>query len=172
MAVSQNIKQLIYEIADISAAISDAITPTGLDKVAKVAKKVVSTAQETDTAKNTRKILDSMDAARHAAGVKSVGNMSPQEFNTALANKHKMATAAHAVHKSVTALPHHTLPSKWATDEHGMVKGTRLTPDQYTAHRLKLRQLATHKFVPNVQSIQPVAINPVKPITALPVRMA
>jgi hypothetical protein len=144
MLISQNIKQLIYEIADISSAISDAITPGGLGKVASVAKKVAGAAQETDVAKGTRKILDTMDAARHADSVKSPGNMSPAEFDKML-DARKAAKAAKAVHAAVTNSDHpkpHMLASKWATDEHGMVKGTKLTPDQYTAHRIKLGGVA------------------------------
>jgi hypothetical protein len=143
MAISNDIHKLIYEIADISSAISDAITPSGLGKAASVTKKVVNAAQDSDTAKNTKSILDKMDAARNAAGPKTPGNMSPDEFKNAI-NKNPTG-AARAVHKAAANInntgnapaAHKVLPSKWATDEKGLVKGTKLTPEQYSAYRVK-----------------------------------
>ena len=161
MPISQDIKNLIYEFADISNQISDAITPSGLGKAASVAKKVAGAAQESDTAKHTKKILDDMDAARNASGPKTAGNMSPGEFSKMLdqreAASKATSKAAKAVHNVASNTDHkpHMLAAKWATDEKGLVKGTRLTPDQYTAHRIK------HGGIPNPAAHH--AETPVKP---------
>ena len=120
MLISQDIKNLIYEFADISAHLADAINPSGLGKAASVAKKVAGAAQESDTAKSTKKILDTMDTARHASGPKTAGNMSPEEFNQML-NQRKAAGAAKAVHKAVTSTDHskpHIVTPKIASIRH------------------------------------------------------
>lgn len=158
MQISNNIKELIQITEDLQA-MSDAISPH-FGSAAKVAKKVASAAQETDTAKNTKKILDNLpSAADRDQKIEAIAKKAKSHISSMTGHKSPNTNDMLDKAKSSIAKNAGKVKGVWATDDKGHVKGTSMSEDEYHKHILKRR---------GIKAPETTSSAPMKPVSAGP----